>query len=226
MMKLLRRKFLPLAVGAAVLPAVSRVAWAQPYPSRPGRLIVPYAPGGTTDITARLIGPWLSVRLGQPFAIESRPGAATNIGTEAVAHSSPDGHTLLLFDPSSAINATLFDKLNFNFIGDIAPIVRIMRTPFVIVINPSVPAKTLPELIAYAKANPGKINVASGGTGSASHLAGELFEVMASVEMTHIPYRVGGPAVTNLLGGQMDFFSRLCPQSCNTSELTSCERWR
>jgi tripartite-type tricarboxylate transporter receptor subunit TctC len=205
-MKLPRRQFLRLAAGAAALPALSRTASAFDYPTRPVHLIVPYAPGGTTDITARLVSPWLSERLSQTFVIESRPGAATNIGTESVAHSSADGYTLLLFDPSAAINATLFDKLNFNFVRDIAPIVLIMRTPFVIVVNPSVPAKTLPEFIAYAKAHPGKINVASGGTGSASQLAGELFKVMAGVEMTHIPYRGGGPAVTNLLGGQVDVF--------------------
>ena len=205
-MKLPRRKFLHLAAGAGALLAVSQFAWAQAYPTRPVHLIVPYAPGGTTDVTARLIGPWLSERLGQAFVIESRPGAATNIGTELVAHSAPDGYTLLLFDPSAAINATLFDQLNFSFVRDIAPIVLIMRTPFVVVVNPSVPAKTLPEFIAYAKAHPGKINMASGGLGSASQLAGELFKVMAGVEMTHIPYRGGGPAVTNLLGGQVDVF--------------------
>jgi tripartite-type tricarboxylate transporter receptor subunit TctC len=169
-------------------------------------MIIPYAPGGSTDITGKLISPWLSERLGQSFVIESRPGAATNIGTEAVAHAAPDGYTLLLFDPSSAINATLFDKLNFNFIADIAPIVCLMRTPFAIVINPSMPAKTLSEFIAYAKANPGKINVASGGTGTASHLAIELFKAMTGVEMTHIAYRGGGPAVANLLGGQVEVF--------------------
>src|SRR5215467_5258241 len=205
-MKLPRRRILHLAAGAAALPAISRTARAQTYPTRPVHLIVPYAPGGTTDITARLVGPWLSERLGQSFIIESRPGAATNVGTESVARSSPDGYTLLLFDPSAAINATLFDNLNFNFVRDIAPIVLIMRTPFVIVVNPSVPAKTLPEFIAYAKVHPGRINMASEGTGSASQLAGELFKVMAGVEMTHIPYRGGGPAVTNLLGGQVDVF--------------------
>ena len=205
-MKLPRRRILHLAAGAAALPAISCTARAQAYPTRPVHLIVPYAPGGTTDITERLIGPWLSERLGQTFVIESRPGAATNVGTESVAHSFPDGYTLLLFDPSAAINATLFDKLNFNFVRDIAPIVLIMRTPFVIVVNPSVPAKTLPEFIAYAKVHPGRINMASEGTGSASQLAGELFKVMAGVEMTHIPYRGGGPAVTNLLGGQVDVF--------------------
>jgi tripartite-type tricarboxylate transporter receptor subunit TctC len=165
-MKLPRRRFLHLAASAAALPAISRTARAQAYPTRQVHLIVPYAPGGTTDITARLISPWLSERLGQSLIIESRPGAATNVGTESVAHSSPDGYTLLLFDPSAAINATLFDSLNFNFVRDIAPIVLIMRTPFVIVVNPSVPAKTLPEFIAYTKAHPGKINMASGAPGA------------------------------------------------------------
>jgi tripartite-type tricarboxylate transporter receptor subunit TctC len=201
-----RRQFLHLVTGAAALSVFLRVATAETYPSRPVHLIVPYAPGGATDITARLVGPWLSERLSQTFIIESRPGAATNIGSESVAHSAADGYTLLLFDPVAAINATLFDKLNFNFVRDIAPVVLIMRTPFVIVVNPSVPAKTLPEFIAYAEANPGKINMASGGTGGASQLAGELFKVMAGVEMTHIPYRGGGPAATNLLGGQVDVF--------------------
>ena len=205
-MKPSRRQFLHLSAAAAALPASSQIANAEDYPSRPVRLIVPYAPGGTTDITARLVGPWLSEHLGQAFVVESRPGAATNIGTESVAHSSPDGYTLLLFDPSAAINATLFDKLNFNFVRDITPIVLILRTPFVVVVNPSVPANTLSEFIAYAKAHPGKLNMASGGTGSASQLAGELFKVMAGVDMTHIPYRGGGPAVTNLLGGQVDVF--------------------
>lgn len=205
-MKLPRRQFLHLTAGAAALPITLRVASALDYPSQPVRLIVPYAPGGTTDTVARLIGPWLSERLGQPFVIESRPGAGTNVGTDAVVRSSPDGYSLLLFDPSAAINATLYDKLNFNFIRDIAPIVCIFRTPLVIVVNPSVPAKTVPEFIAYAKANPGKINMASAGNGSTSQLAGELFKKMAGVEMTHIPYRGGGPAIVNLLGGQVDVF--------------------
>src|SRR4029077_8818181 len=205
-MKLIRREFLHMAAGAAVVPIVSRAASALDYPSQPVRLIIPYAAGGTTDTVARHIGPWLSERLGQPFVIESRPGAGTNVGTEAVAHSSPDGYTLLLFDPSAAINATLYEKLNFNFIRDIAPIVCIFRTPLVIVVNPSVPAKTLPEFIAYAKANSGKINMASAGNGSSSQLAGELFKEMAGVDMTHIPYRGGGPAIVNLLGGQVDIF--------------------
>ena len=205
-MKLVRRQFLRLAAGVAVLPVMSRVASALDYPSQPVRMIVPYAPGGTTDTVARQIGPWLSERLAQAFVIESRPGAGTNVGTDAVAHAAPDGNTLLLFDPSAAINATLYEKLNFNFIRDIAPIVCIFRTPLVIVVNPSLAAKTLPEFIAYAKANPGKINMASAGIGSSSQLAGELFKEMASIDMTHIPYRGGGPAIINLLGGQVDVF--------------------
>jgi tripartite-type tricarboxylate transporter receptor subunit TctC len=205
-MTLVRRQLLRLAAGVAVLPVMSRVASALEYPSQPVRLIVPYAPGGTTDTIARQIGPWLSERLAQAFVIESRPGAGTNVGTDAVAHAAPDGNTLLLFDPSAAINATLYEKLNFNFIRDIAPIVCIFRTPLVIVVNPSLAAKTLPEFIAYAKANPGKINMASAGIGSSSQLAGELFKEMASIDMTHIPYRGGGPAIVNLLGGQVEIF--------------------
>ena len=205
-MQLLRRQFFRLAGGIAALPFMSPFASALDYPSQPVRLIVPYAPGGTTDAVARLIGPGLSERLGQPFVVESRPGAGTNVGTEAVAHSSPDGYTLLLFDPAAAINATLYQKLNFNFIQDIAPIICIFRTPIVIVVHPSVPAQTLPEFIAYAKANPGKINMASAGNGTSSQLAGELFKEMAGVDMTHIPFRGGGPAITNLLGGQVNIF--------------------
>ena len=205
-MKLLRRQFLHLTAGTAILPLMSLITSGLDYPSQPVRLIVPYAPGGTTDTVARLIGPGLSDRLGQPFVVESRPGARTNVGTEAVAHSSPDGYTLLLFDPAAAINATLYQKLNFNFIRDIAPIICIFRTPFVIVVNPAVPAQTLPEFIAYAKANPGKINMASAGNGTSSQLAGELFNEMAGINMTHIPFRGGGPAIANLLGGQVDIF--------------------
>lgn len=205
-MQLLRRQFLRLAGGVVTLPFMSPLASALDYPSQPVRLIVPYAPGGTTDTVARLIGPGLSERLGQPFVVESRPGAGTNVGTEAVAHSSPDGYTLLLFDPAAAINATLYQKLNFNFIRDIAPIICIFRTSFVIVVHPSVPAQTLPEFIAYAKANPGKINMASAGNGTSSQLAGELFKEMAGVDVTHIPFRGGGPAITNLLGGQVNIF--------------------
>jgi tripartite-type tricarboxylate transporter receptor subunit TctC len=202
-MKLPRRQFLHLAAGAAALPAVSRIAWAQAYPTRPVRLIVPIAPGGAQDILARLMGQWLSERLGQPFVIDNRPGGGTNIGTEAVVRAPADGHTLLLIPPDSAINATLYDKLNFNFVRDIAPVAGVFRGAYVMVVNPSVTAKTVPEFIAYAKANPGKINMASVGIGSGTHIAGELFKMMAGVNMVHVPYRGGGPALTDLLGGQV-----------------------
>src|SRR6516165_7456012 len=187
-MKLPRRNFLHLAAGAAALPAMSRFACAQTYPSRPVRIIVGFAPAGTTDIAARLMGQWLSERLGQPFVIENRPGASTTIGTEVVVRASPDGYTLLLITTASAINTTLF-KLNYNFLNDIVPIVGIFRLPNVMVVPPSVPAKTVPEFIAYAKANPGKINVESPGTGTSSHMAGELFKLMTGVNMVHIQYR-------------------------------------
>jgi tripartite-type tricarboxylate transporter receptor subunit TctC len=199
-----RRQFLHLAAGAAALPAVSRTARAQAYPSRPVRIIVPFAPAGTTDIVARLIGQWLSERLRQQFVVENRPGGAGNPGTEAVVRASPDGYTLLSIDVSAAINATLFDKLNFNFIRDIAPVSNIVRVANVMVVNPSFPAKTVPEFIAYAKANPGKITVASAGIGTPNHMSGELFKVMTGVNMTHAPYRGGGPAIADLLGGQVD----------------------
>jgi tripartite-type tricarboxylate transporter receptor subunit TctC len=202
-MKLPRRKFLHLAAGAAALPAVSRFTWAQAYPTRPVRIIVPTAPGGLPDILARLIGPWLSERLGQQFVIENRPGGGGNIGTEAVVRASPDGYTLLMAGTFNAINATLYDKLNFNFIRDIAPVAGIMRVPEVMVINPSVPAKTVAEFIAYAKANPGKINLGSGGIGTPGHVDGELFKMMAGVDLVHVPYRGGGPVMTDLLGGQV-----------------------
>ena len=202
-MKLPRRNFLHLAAGAAALPAVSRVARAQAYPTRPVRIIVPFAPAGSADIVARLIGQWLSERLGQPFVIENRPGAGTNIGTEAVVRAPADGYTLLLVGSSSAINATLYDKLTFNFIRDIAPVASIIRQPNVMLVNPSVPAKTVPEFIAYAKADPGKINMASAGNGSSSHVFGELFKMMAGVNIVHVPYRGGAPALTDLLAGQV-----------------------
>ena len=198
-----RRRFLQLAASAAALPAVSRMARAQAYPSRPVRIIVPFAPAGSADIVARLIGQWLSERLGQPFVIENRPGAGTNIGTEAVVRAPADGYTLLLVGSSSAINATLYDKLTFNFIRDIAPVASIIRQPNVMLVNPSVPAKTVPEFIAYAKANPGKINMASAGNGSSSHVFGELFKMMAGVNIVHVPYRGGAPALTDLLAGQV-----------------------
>jgi tripartite-type tricarboxylate transporter receptor subunit TctC len=202
-MKLPRRNFLHLAASAAALPAVSHIARAQAYPSRPVRMIVPIAPGGAQDILARLMGQWLSERLGQPFVIDNRPGGGSNIGTEAVVRAPADGHTLLLIPPDSAINATLYDKLNFNFIRDIAPVAGVFRGAYVMVVNPSVPAKTVPEFIAYAKANPGKINMASVGIGSGPHIAGELFKMMAGVNVVHVPYRGGGPALTDLLGGQV-----------------------
>jgi tripartite-type tricarboxylate transporter receptor subunit TctC len=202
-MKLPRRRFLHLAAGAAALPAVSRIARAQTYPSRPVRLIVPTAPGGAFDIMARLIGQWLSERLGQPFVIENRPGAGTNIGTEVVVRAPADGYTLLLAGTPNAINATLYDRLNFNFIRDIAPVASVFRSAYVMVVNPSVPAKSIPEFIAYAKANRGKINMASGGVGSAHHVYGELFKMMAGVNLVHVPYRGAGPALTDLLGGQV-----------------------
>jgi tripartite-type tricarboxylate transporter receptor subunit TctC len=202
-MKLPRRNFLQLAAGAAALPAVSRFAWAQTYPTRPVRLIVPLAPSGGSDITARLIGQWLSERLGQQFVIDNRPGGGGNIGTEAVVRAPADGYTLLLVGSFNAVNATFYDKLNYNFIRDIAPVAGIIRAPYVMAVNPTVPAKTVPELIAYAKANPGKLNMASAGTGTSSHVAGELFKMMAGVNMIHVPYRSGGPALTDLLGGQV-----------------------
>jgi tripartite-type tricarboxylate transporter receptor subunit TctC len=189
-MKLPRRNFLHLAAGAAALSAVPHIAWAQTYPSRPVRIIVPFAPGGATDITARLIGQWLSERLGQPFVIENRPGGGGNIGTEAVVRTPADGYTLLqVGSDTGAINTTLYDKLNFNFIRDIAPVAGIIVVPFVMVVNPSVPAKTVPDFIAYAKANPGKLSIASGGVGSGPHVAGELFKMMAGLNLVHVPYR-------------------------------------
>jgi tripartite-type tricarboxylate transporter receptor subunit TctC len=198
-----RRQFLQLAAGAATLSAMSRLARAQAYPSRPVRIIVPFAPGGTFDIMARLIGQWLTEKLGQPFIIENRPGAGSNIGTEAVVRAPADGYTLLMVGSYNATNAALYDKLNFNFIRDIAPVAGIIRVPYVMAVNPTVPAKTIPELIAYAKANPGRINMASGGNGTTSHVAGELFKMMAGVDMVHVPYRGQGPALTDLLGGQV-----------------------
>jgi tripartite-type tricarboxylate transporter receptor subunit TctC len=203
-MKLPRRNFLHLAAGAAALPAVSQIARAQAYPMRPVRIIVPFAPAGATDITARLIGQWLSERLGQPFVIENRSGGGGNIGTEAVVRAPADGYTLLMVgSDTGAINATLYDKLNFNFIRDIAPVAGIIVVPFFMVVNASVPVKTVPEFIAYAKANPGKLGMASGGVGSGPHVAGEMFKMMAGVNLVHVPYRGGGPALTDLLGGQV-----------------------
>jgi tripartite-type tricarboxylate transporter receptor subunit TctC len=209
-MKLPRRQFLRLAAAAAVLPTVSPIATAQTYPARPVRIIVGFTTGGVADIAARLIGQWLSERLGQQFIVENRPGAATNIATEAVIHASPDGYTLLLVNAANAINATLYDNLKFNFVRDIAPVASIGATPLVMIVNPSLSAKTVPEFIAYAKANPRKINYASGGVGSPPHLAGELFKLMTVVNMTHVPYRGDGAAITDLLGEQVQvYFSTL-----------------
>jgi tripartite-type tricarboxylate transporter receptor subunit TctC len=202
-MKLPRRTFLHLAAGAAALPAVSRAAWAQAYPARPVRIIVGFGSGSAADILARLIGQWLSERLGQPFVIENRVGAGGNLGTEAVVRAPPDGYTLLLCASTDTINATLYDKLNFNFIGDIAPVAGIARGPNVLVVHPLFPAKTVPEFIAHAKANPGKVSFASAGTGSVSHVSGELFKARAGINMVHVPYRSLAPALTDLIGGQI-----------------------
>jgi tripartite-type tricarboxylate transporter receptor subunit TctC len=202
-MKLPRRNFLHLAASAAALPVVSRVAWAQAYPTRPVRLIVGAPAGGGFDIVARLMGQWLSERLGRSFVIENRPGAGSNIATEAVVRALPDGYTLLLVTSVNAISTSLYEKLSFNLGRDIAPVAGITRVPNVTVVNPSVPSKTIPELIAYAKANPGKLNMASGGNGTTGHLSGELFKVMTGVNMVHVPYRGTAPALTDLLGGQV-----------------------
>jgi tripartite-type tricarboxylate transporter receptor subunit TctC len=205
-MRLCRRQFLHLAAGAATLPAVSRIARAQIYPTRPVRIIVGFPAGGVTDITARVTGQWLSERLGQQFVIENRPGAATNIATEAVIRAPADGYTLLLANATNAINATLYERLNFDFIRDVVPIASIVETPFVMVVNPSFSAKTVPEFIEYAKANPGKLSMASAGSGSAPHVAGELFKMMADINMPHVPYRGDAPAITDLIGGQVQVY--------------------
>ena len=210
-MKLPRRQFLHLAAGAAALPAASVIAKTQTYPTRPVRIIVGYAAGGGTDISARVVGQWLSERLGQQFVIENRPGAATNIATEAVARSLPDGYTLLLVTAANAINATYYEKLNFDFIQDIAPVAAVMRVPLVMVVNPSFSARTVPELIAYAKANPRKINFASGGAGGPDHMAAEYFKLVTSTEMLHVPYRGLGPALTDLIGGQVQLIFATMP---------------
>ncbi len=202
-MTLPRRRFLRLAASAAALPALSPFAWAQTYPSQPVRVIVGFAAGGPNDILARLIGQWLSKRLGQPFVIENRLGAGSNIATEAVVHAPADGYTLLLVGSPNAINATLYEKLSFNFLRDIAPVASFMRGALFMVVHPSVPAKTLPEFIAYAKANPGKLSYGSGGVGGITHITPELFKMMAGIEMVHVPYRGVAPALTDLLGGQV-----------------------
>jgi tripartite-type tricarboxylate transporter receptor subunit TctC len=210
-MKLHRRKFLQLAGAVAASPALLRRAAAEDYPARPVRIVAGFAAGGGVDITARLIGQWLADRLGQSFVVENRPGAGGNIGTEAVVNAAADGYTLLLATVPNAVNASLYEKLNFTFIRDIAPIAGIIRVPMVILLNPSVPATTVPEFIGYAKANPGKVNMASAGNGSAPHMAGELFKMMAGVNLVHIPYRGQGPALTDLLGGDVQVLFATAP---------------
>jgi tripartite-type tricarboxylate transporter receptor subunit TctC len=202
-MKLPRRQFLHLAASAATAPALSRVAWAQAYPLRPVRLIVPGAPAGAPDILARLMGQWLSERLGHPFVIDNRPGGGGNIAIEAVVKAPADGYTLLLVSIQGAINATLYEKLNYNFIRDIEPVASISRETFALEVTPSFPAKTVPELIAHAKANPGKLSMATPGIGSTPHLAGELFKMMAGLDMVHVPYRASAPALIDVIGGQV-----------------------
>jgi tripartite-type tricarboxylate transporter receptor subunit TctC len=202
-MKLLRRQFLQLAAGVAALPSMSGFASAQAYPTRPVRIIVGFPSGSGVDIVARLISQWLSERLGQPFLVENRPGAGSNVATDAVVRATPDGYTLLWIGSPNAISATLYEKLNFDFLRDIAPIASINREPSSLAVNPKLPAKSVPEFIAYGKANPGKINTASAGNGTVSHVAGELFKMMAGVDMVHVPYRGGAPALTDLVGGQV-----------------------
>ena len=205
-MTLRRRHVLQLAAGAVALPAISRVAWAQTYPSKPVRILVGFGAGGAPDILARLVGQWLSEQLGQAFVVENRPGASGNLATEAVVKAPPDGNLLLLVSLSNAVNASLYSKLNFDFAKDVAPVAGISRDPNVVVVNPAFPAKTLPEFIAYAKANPGKINMASPGIGTSPHMAGELFNYMAGIKMTHVAYRASPPAITDLLAGQVQVY--------------------
>jgi tripartite-type tricarboxylate transporter receptor subunit TctC len=212
-MTLPRRRFLRLATAAAALPAVARGAFAQGYPARPVRLIIGYPPGGSADITARLTGQWLWERLGQPVVIESRPGAGTNLATEAVVRAPADGYTLLLVAPANAINTTLYEKLNFNYLRDMAPVAGLIRFPNVMEVHPSVPVKTVPEFIAYAKANPGKLNFASSGNGSTIHMSGELFKMMTGIDMVHVPYRGGALALTDLLAGQVQVMFDNIPTS-------------
>jgi tripartite-type tricarboxylate transporter receptor subunit TctC len=212
-MKLPRRKFLHVAAGAAALPAVSRSAWTQAYPSRTLRWIVPMAAGDMPDVLARLVGQWLSERLGRPVVFDNRPGAATNIGTEAAVHAAPDGYSLVLLGPPAAINATLYDKLNFNVIRDIAPVASIARAPNVLEVSLPVPVKTVPEFIAYAKANPGKLNMASSGIGTSLHVSGELFKMMAGVDLVHVPYRGSVAAITDMLSGQVQVIFDNLPAS-------------
>jgi tripartite-type tricarboxylate transporter receptor subunit TctC len=206
-----RRKFLQLTAASLAAPAFPRSALAEDYPARPVRIVAGFAPGGGVDITARLIGQWLNERLGQPFVVENRTGAGGNIGTEAVVSAAPDGYTLLLATVPNAVNAALYNNLKFNFIRDIAPVAGIIRVPMIILLHPSMPVKTVPELIAYAKANPGKVNMASAGNGSAPHMAGELFKMMTGINMVHVPYRGQGPALTDLLGGEVQVLFATAP---------------
>jgi tripartite-type tricarboxylate transporter receptor subunit TctC len=212
-MALPRRRFLHLAAGAAALPMLAPIARAQAYPSRPVRIIVGFPPGGAADITARLIGQWLSERLGQPFVVENRPGAGTNIATEAVAKAPAAGTTLLLISVANTVNATLYEKLNFDFMHDIVPVAGLIRGPLVMELNPSVPARTVPEFIAYAKANPGKINMGSAGNGTPGHMAGELFKMSTGLDLLHVPYRGAAPALTDLLAGQVQLVFDNLPTS-------------
>ena len=212
-MNLLRRQFLHLAAGAAALPALPRMTWAQAYPSRPVRWVVPFPPGGPAEILARLFGQFMSERLGQPFVIENRPGAGGNIGTEAVVRSPPDGYTMLLVTTANAINASLYERLNYNFIRDIAPVAALIRVPAVLEINPMVPVDSVPAFVAYAKANPGRLNMASAGNGTIQHVAGEMFKMMTGLSLQHVPYRGQAPALTDLIGGQVQVMFDSMPAS-------------
>jgi tripartite-type tricarboxylate transporter receptor subunit TctC len=223
-MKLQRRQFLHLGAAAAALATVSGIARAQSYPARPVRIVVGYAPGGGNDILARLIGQRLSERLGQPFVIENRPGANSNMATEAVAHAAPDGYTLLIVGLNNAINATSYDKLNFNFIRDITPVATISGVPAIMAVHPSFPAKTIPEFIAYAKANPGKVNMASEGVGSIGQLLGEMFKMMAGINMAHVPYRGVAPALADLMGAQVQVIFSSMPSSITRPACSGCSR--
>jgi tripartite-type tricarboxylate transporter receptor subunit TctC len=224
-MKLPRRAFLHLAACAATLPAVSRLAWAQPYPSRPVRWVVTTTPGGTADILARLMGQWLSERFGQPFIIENRPGAGGNIGTETAVRAPPDGHTLLYVVTANAISATFVDSLNFNFIRDVAPVAGIIRVPNLVSVNLSLPVETIPQLVAHAKANPGKLNFGAPTAGTV-RLSGELFKMITGVNIVHVPYSNQAQAVTDLLAGQMQVSFDVCLQPSDTPGLARCARWR
>jgi tripartite-type tricarboxylate transporter receptor subunit TctC len=208
---LLRRDFLKLAGALIATPALPRLASALDYPTRPTKIVAGFAAGGGVDITARLIGQWLADHLGQPFVVENRTGAGGNIGTEAVVNAAPDGYTLLLATVPNAVNASLYERLNFNFVRDITPVAGVIRVPMVVLVNPAVPARTLAEFITYAKANPGKVNMASAGSGSAPHMAGELFKMMTGVDMVHVPYRGQGPALSDLLGGQVQILFAAAP---------------